>query len=181
MKITVSIPDELWLAVRREGEPSSTTVQEGLRLLSGARDPEHILNGLHADADQVDPLISRFRDEAERRLTLGRQVGVDFAERLSWAELELLPNTETALASKLRNEFVHSDPNSSELIQKLDDAFNSWGDELSGVWDDDGNAVDSPTLFEGIAQVLCAFQQTTAASLRAGQRASSPPEASDAR
>lgn len=181
MKITVSIPDELWLSVRRDGEPSSTTVQEGLRLLSGTRNPDRVLENLHDYGSPEDPgdsdgsvLIERFRAEAERRLQLGREVAQDFAAKLSWEELERLPDTETALAAMLRNEFLTGDPASSNLLKKLDEALNQWNGVLTGIWDDDGGPLDSPTVFEGIAQVLCALQQKTVTMIRAG--AASPSE-----
>jgi hypothetical protein len=165
MKLSISIPDDLWLAVRRTDEPNSRVVQEALRLLADQRaaTAENPLPG--AVGTEYDPSntehwqevqagLDRLHAEASRLHTLGYQVGVDTARQAPWNELERLPADRTALARKLADMHVESDfETEGEVFYFMDQSIKTW-DVDKILKDDQDEYADSPTFFAGVAQAI---------------------------
>src|SRR5690348_2573508 len=98
MKLSASVPDQLWANVYRDGESTSSVVQEGLRLLAAQRlQPQYFPNakGTEFDDEHARQSLLEWVDgfvvEAQRLRRRGYQVGLEVAHALDWVTLETLP------------------------------------------------------------------------------------------
>ena len=89
MKMTVSVPDDLWLEATEPGESPSAAIQDALRLRAGRSrsnplaDHPEILGDPQASA-RLDELVADVRRIREG----GFRVGVDAGLTLGWEDLE---------------------------------------------------------------------------------------------
>src|SRR5690349_7017807 len=115
MKLSVSIPDDLWLAVRRDDEANSQTIQEALRLLADRRRlggdmlPGATGTAYEGEQDVVAAVLERLVSEAQDLRTRGYSAGFELAQRLRWAALERLPTDRASLARSLEHSFLVAD------------------------------------------------------------------------
>lgn len=101
MKISASVPDDLWTAAARDESSTSTVVQQALQLLKEHHEQSSDrLAAVEArykqltDVDNIDPadsLLQALVDQGRHLHQLGYKIGVDLCARLRVECLELLP------------------------------------------------------------------------------------------
>src|SRR5262245_3093928 len=93
MKVTASVPDNLWAAAHPKGERPSHTVQRGLRLLVQELDRAKVPFAQappDVDLDALKDGRERLRTEATERRRQGYEWGIRVASAMSWDNLEAL-------------------------------------------------------------------------------------------
>jgi hypothetical protein len=179
MKLSISVPDDLWRDARLEDEPNSQTVQEALRMLADRRRagaPE--LPGIGwpygEESEVVVETLDRLADEARALRDKGYTIGFELAQRLSWTLLEKLPSDGSRLRGRLADAHLNmtdGDPLESAMFVTL----GTWGDGIPELLDDDGNPLDSPTLFSGMAQAIAEVREAVRRRLDAASLLTEPP------
>jgi len=155
MKVTVSIPDDLWDAVRDPNEGPSHIVQKALRLLK-ARDAGSFPNAPEGmDLSSAHRSVERLVEQAEVIRRRGYEVGIRLAERLTnWVRFEngfvglgAIPNRMTVeqLATFLFVEDVEGafDVPGGSVVDFIGEAFGDSVDES-----------ESGVAYRGVAQAL---------------------------
>lgn len=99
MKISISVPDDLWESVASPGASPSQTVQEALKQVARMRATseervsgasQRLLDQLTA-YDDADPL-AELVEGAHDLQTKGYAIGVELGKSLPWVDLEALPS-----------------------------------------------------------------------------------------
>jgi hypothetical protein len=159
MKLSVSVPDEMWEQALRPGESPSAVVQEGLKLLVATRGQPaqralRRAGGSYYGSDDegavsyVEEVLEAVTMNAAAMRDGGYSVGVDVAKRIPWAQLENLRNE-----AYIRSELVRWSRDGDcelpeEVVQAVYDALSDF-DML-----DSGEPPTSPTLYDGVADAL---------------------------
>jgi hypothetical protein len=164
MKLSISVPDDLWAAVRRPDESNSQVIQEALRALANAQaqvakrpmpgavgtcyDPED------DEAAVIEDALERLTSEARGLRTNGYQLGVDVAHRVAWSALERLPADRGDLVKLLTEMHLEEDGLGNDAVyEEMHRLIGDWGVEAA-IYDDGDDPVESPTFFGGVAQAL---------------------------
>ena len=184
MKLSISVPDDLWNLAAHDGESPSQVVQTALAQLVESRGaPEDrleqrsesaIRRALAAGRDlyEIERVVSALTVDAANVRSLGYAVGLSTTGGTSWRVLESLP-APAAFRSEL-TKFARSgycdlpDPFLDRLVQELHDYEQD-------LVDDDGLMVESPTLIAGIVDGVLDVRDVVAERLQ-GNGASSTLE-----
>jgi hypothetical protein len=161
MKLSISIPDDLWLKVHRPGEPNSQTVQEALRMLAETRNPSSsALVSLAGTAyDGSDPAtvqtleqgLAQLAKEAADVQRIGYTVGLEAAVMAPWSDIERLASGHPQLDTQLYEVIFEA----GEVGEAVRGALEQWGDQVDFIWDADAEEyVFSPTFFHGLARAF---------------------------
>lgn len=100
MKLSVSVPDDLWANVYRPGDKPSGVVQRGLRLL--AAEKQRLVMTPAVSEEVAGALVAHTDRLARQARTLyqrGYELGLEVARVLEWVQLESFQGAENPLAS----------------------------------------------------------------------------------
>src|SRR4051812_27482544 len=98
MKLSVSVPDELWTDVVGDSESPSAVVQQALRLLSTRKEEQRglshapsagVVQELRASGE-LDAIVDEIARDARAMAEAGYRVGIRLARLLGWTYLEEL-------------------------------------------------------------------------------------------
>lgn len=161
MKLSASVPDELWAAAARDKTSTSQVVQQALEaLVEHRRAGEQRVSsaearhraGWIADEDPADSVLSRLEKQARHLQRAGYMIGVELADRLGWLLLEKLPLNLVA-----RNLLAWASGELDDLGGVLGDQYVDLTDTLHNLLveyhegiDDESERIASPVLYEAI-------------------------------
>lgn len=96
MKMTVSVPDELWTSVFQPGQVASHVVQEALRLLAPQRSPAEPFASAPPGSDlaAIEAAKQALIDEATELWRAGYQLGIETVGLIPWSRLESFATSE---------------------------------------------------------------------------------------
>lgn len=159
MKLSVSVPDDVWATVWTEGASPSHLVQEGLRLVAARRrdGSGQLLPGAEgtffAVGEGGDELLeenlTRLTQEADEMERLGYQVGVEAAQRLHWSPLDRLNDVQT-LARRLQEAWILGADEGDLLGEQFFGLVGDYSPEYL-VDEGTGEPLSCPTFFMGAA------------------------------
>ena len=155
MKLSVSVPDDLWEAVSGIDGSASQVVQESLRLLAERRRRDFPTIGESHYADDGDlelrEAVDKLTAEAAALRGTGYSIGVELSMSLPWLTLDVLP-AGAALLRQLRawQSGFDADPPVDDLPEDFRGALINLLIQSEEGLDDSENVVWLPTLFEGI-------------------------------
>jgi hypothetical protein len=155
VKLSVSVPDDLWQAAAVDEQSPSAVVQEGLRALVAHREKSaqrvgefELRLSLHADGSELDlaETLKELTDAAVELYDVGYRMGVEIAGKLKFIVLDGLPS-----GAKLRDLLLDAaDDVDTPLAHLVRGALEDWEFGL----DVEGDVIPSPTLYDGMAAGL---------------------------
>ncbi len=164
MKLSVSVPDDLWSDLATGSNSPSQLVQDALRELQRHRrrgeervvDLEARLASSDPEGDPAAPTVNsvldRLTEEAADLMDTGYRMGVELAGKLSWLDLEAL-----AEGSRLRDDLIRAVERDGHFLgtggDLRDVIYQLLSDWQVGL-DEDGEAIPSTTLYAGMAAGL---------------------------
>lgn len=161
MKISASVPDELWAQAAVDEASTSKVVQQALEALiehrrqSTARvsSVETRLRTIYdIDDPDSDDVLDKLVKEARRLQRVGYMIGVDVAARIGWQHLEEVP---TDLASYLRRWSRDQLPigldDATGNYEGLEAALEGLLDEYAEGRDPEGELITSTIFWDAIA------------------------------
>ena len=148
MKLSVSVPDDLWTEVHTDSSGPSETVQKGLRALLEVQRAEAIPMANAPDAPTRESSRDRFEsavDKATRTITEVRSTGYRFglliADGMTIEDFEALDGDTRALQEQLRRAVI--DPETYGTDFTISWAFMGHiGAVLSPLWENDVDDLD---------------------------------------
>ena len=96
MKLSVSVPDELWKEVAGEDESPSEVVQRALRAEASRRTSRHRELRTREQETRMERIRDRLRHEAQRAFAQGYDLGLEMADELPWAMVARLATAGTS-------------------------------------------------------------------------------------
>lgn len=156
MKLSVSVPDELWERAIRPGDSPSLVVQEAIRMMvdsradAGSRLLRRAGGSRYGSDDEdvtqmVEELIEKVASDASVVRDTGYMVGFDAAAATPWVELEASPTGPALRAALLRWARDQDD----ELPETLASALLRFMGEYERLTKD-GKPITSPTFCDGV-------------------------------
>ena len=116
MKLSVSVPDELWKEVAGEGESPSEVVQRTLREYAARRTSRSRDLRSRDQAARMERIQERLREEAKAAFSAGYDLGLQMAEELPW---ELVACLATAQAHS-RSDIARAAEDNPALVDVLE-------------------------------------------------------------
>ena len=161
MKLSASVPDELWAAAAPGETSTSQVVQQALEALVehrkasaqrvSAAEARHRA-GYDVDSDDEPDVLARLETEARHLQRVGYMIGVDLADRLGWLALENLP-----LNLLARNLLAWAGGDLEDLGGILGDSYANITDTLHSLMheygdgiNEDGEPITSLVLYEAV-------------------------------
>ena len=154
MKLSISVPDELWEQATHPGASPSQVVQESLSLLVSHRksgeervvtSAETRLDRFSDDAEWITERLDRLHESAKDLRDTGYRMGIEIATELDWLFLEHLP-----VGRELRGYLLEWATDGEEpwgIADRLSQCLREWEEGL----DPAGEPVPSVSLYDGVA------------------------------
>jgi hypothetical protein len=146
MKLSVSVPDQLWESARSKGADLSPSrlVQRALELWAGRDDAGFSLDPPSEASDLLDSAVARFAELARDEFERGYLAGVTLAPHLDWWDLQDLHDRrfDVQVWARLCGDYM--DPNEYAPTEEHKATFNRIVDALGGMTGYPGTEVNGP-------------------------------------
>lgn len=167
MKLSISVPDQLWEEVSRPNESPSKVVQDALQAVlsdrAGAADrlnrADKLTELLRKSTDvghehDAQEHVARLVAEAKKLRDVGYAVGISLAREFSWKVFEELPRSRE-LIEKLMT-WAIGGYDGDLPINFCDKLFQEMSDFEAGLIDENsGDPIRVESFYEGLASALC--------------------------